>query len=114
MAPELGLTALAEVKRVIDGDTLDVELRIPVRVRLLDCWAPERRTPAGVASTQQLQRMAPAGGLVVVHVPTQGADSVQDVFTFGRVLANVWPEGADESVSQAMVATGHATERKRD
>jgi len=29
---------------VVDGDTITVELKIPVRVRLLDCWAPETRT----------------------------------------------------------------------
>jgi endonuclease YncB( thermonuclease family) len=113
--PPLGLTARATVERVLDGDTLDVVLQLPVRIRLLDCWAPEIHginKPEGVASKQQLERMAPVGSHVRVQVPTSNADALGDVLTLGRVLGNVWREGDDESLSQLMVAAGMATTEK--
>jgi len=44
LTPSLGWTTRASIERVIDGDTLDVTICRRVRVRLLDCWAPELRT----------------------------------------------------------------------
>jgi endonuclease YncB( thermonuclease family) len=115
--PPLGLTARAIVRRVVDGDTVDVALTIPVRVRLLDCWAPEitgSEKLAGEASRQLLEKMAPMGSVVRVHVPTGDVDALGGVLTFGRVLGQVYREGDDESLSELMVAAGMATESKGD
>ena len=113
MTPELGITARAVVNRIVDGDTLDLELRIPIRVRLMDCWAQERDSPEGLQAMMHLQRMAPDRSSVIVHIPTQRAHNLKDVFTFGRVLGRVWREGDDESLSEAMVASGYATREKQ-
>lgn len=110
--PELGLTARAAIKRVVDGDTIDVELRLPCRIRLIDVWAPEQDTSEGKKATQQLELMAPEGGEVVVQIPTSEANSVKDVFTFGRVLGWVWRRGDEESLNSLMVRSGHALEAK--
>jgi len=113
--PPLGLTARATVERVLDGDTLDVVLQLPVRIRLLDCWAPEihgAEKPQGIASKEQLERMAPVGSHVRVQVPTGKADALGDVLTLGRVLGHVWRDGDDESLSELMVAAGLATTEK--
>ena len=110
--PEVGLTARAVVKRVVDGDTLDVELRLPCRVRLLDCWAAEDDTRKGQKATKQLSLMAPEGAAVIVQIPTTEAHNVKDVFTFGRVLGRIWRSGDEESLSSLMVRSGHATEAK--
>lgn len=114
-APPLGLTARATVERVIDGDTVDVLVRIPVRVRLLDCWAPEvhgAEANKGKRSKSQLETLLPVDSHVTLQVPTANVDALSGVFTFGRVLGNVWRQGDDESVSQLMVGMGMATQHK--
>lgn len=113
--PPLGITARAIVERVIDGDTLDVVLQLPVRVRLLDCWAPETHgisASAGDLSKRALQDLCPHGSRVVVDVPTERATQVSDVLTFGRVLANVFRDGDEVSVSERMVSGNYATRTK--
>ena len=114
-APPLGITARAEIERVIDGDTVDVVLRIPVRVRLLNCWAPETTgfdAVAGAKAKEQLCKLLPLGSHVLVHVPTAQVDALSGVFTFGRVLGDIYHPNDDESISQQMVRTGLATEAK--
>jgi endonuclease YncB( thermonuclease family) len=114
-APDLGLTARAIVDRVIDGDTLDVFITVPVRVRMIDCWAPEitgEQKPQGETSKALLEQMAPKGSSVRVHVPTTHIDALAGVFTFGRVLGEVWRQGDDESLSAMMVNAGAATREK--
>lgn len=113
--PPLGLTARAAVVRVVDGDTLDVMLMLPVRVRLLDCWAPEitgTEKLDGIAAKELLEKLAPVGSRVRVQVPTSEADALGDVLTFGRVLGNAWREGESESLSEQMVAAGMASTTK--
>lgn len=114
-APPLGLTARAIVDRVIDGDTLDVFITIPVRVRMIDCWAPEVRGGEkldGLASKALLEQMAPVGAEVRVNVPTTHVDALAQAFTFGRVIGNVWRIGDEESLSELMVSAGAATREK--
>ena len=114
-APPLGVTARATVARVVDGDTVDVLITIPVRVRLLDCWAPEihgPEQPNGERSKAALERLIPAGAEVEVHVPTDQASGFDSVLTFGRVLGHLWPSGGKRTVSDLMVEGGWATETK--
>lgn len=116
MQPALGITARAEVERVVDGDTVDVVLRIPVRVRLLDCWAPELHGDdrvAGNAAKVQMQKFLPVGSHVVLNVPTAKVDAMAGVLTFGRVLGHIYHPGKDESISVQMVRTGLASEVKQ-
>ena len=42
--PPKGITTDVKLIKVVDGDTVDVEITRKVRVRLLDCYAPETRT----------------------------------------------------------------------
>lgn len=115
MRPTPGLTARAVLERVIDGDTVDVSLLIPFRVRLLDCWAPELHgtdRDVGAMAKQMLQDLVPRGTRLIVQVPTGQADSADDVLSFGRVLGNVWREHDDLSLSEQMVATGLATKER--
>ena len=110
--PPLGITARAYVKRVIDGDTVELEIRLPVRVRLLDCWAPELRDAEGPESLAALLEKLPLGSKCVLHVPTKKARTVADVLTFGRVLGHVYRRG--DNVGAAMVAEGFATKTKQE
>lgn len=114
--PPIGWTTKARVVDVYDGDTITVEITRRVRVRLLDCWAPEVRTrnaaekKRGFASRDHLRRLIKPGDAVTLHVPTY--DDVGKAWSFGRVLGRVYRTGATVDVSAEQVAAGHATATK--
>ena len=121
-APPEGLTTDCEIVNIVDGDTIDVRLSYVVRIRLLDCWAPETRTrdlvekSRGVAAKKYMQALAEKESRVRLHVP--GGNSLADILTFGRILGRVWrldPETGqpeDRDLSEHMVDAHHATKRK--
>jgi endonuclease YncB( thermonuclease family) len=114
--PEPGITARAMVTEVIDGDTIDVELRLPVRVRLLDCWAPEpegeTRDAGLIARQAAVEYLMASAGEVLVEIPTKAAQGVTDVFSFGRVLGKIWPAGKRQTLGQMMIDGGFAMKDK--
>lgn len=122
--PTTGLTTRATVTRVIDGDTVEVEIRNRVRVRLLDCWCmesksdprlPEEQREAakarGLAARDNLKALC-EGREVILHVPTDGSGDVSKLWTMGRVLGRVWVAGSDKSLNELQVESGHATVEK--
>jgi endonuclease YncB( thermonuclease family) len=118
--PQERLVTTARVKSVYDGDTIVVELTKEIRVRMLDCWAPEDRTKdadekiRGYAAKEFLQSMLEEGDVVLVDIPMTG--KLQDSLTFGRVLAYIYKDTDDDAVldniSAKMVEGGHATRTK--
>lgn len=119
-APEPGTTFDGTVVRVIDGDTLIVETTTSVRVRLLDCWAPESRTldldekTKGLKAKARLQELA-TGKPVRVQLPTHGGDLSESI-TLNRILGRVWliEDGAPglSDLSAQMVREGLALKAK--
>lgn len=114
-APSPGITARAHVARVIDGDTVEVELRWPVRIRMRDCYAPEltgSEKPAGEAAKQHLERILTSDQSVIVKIDSGHADNLADLMTFGRVLGSIYPHDSSLTAAQMMIAAGHATKEK--
>jgi endonuclease YncB( thermonuclease family) len=109
--PPLGVTSRAKCVRVVDGDTVDLEVTYKVRVRLLSCWAPEKNTEKGKKEHEDLDVLA-LGRECILHVPTEQARSVADVITLGRVLGNVWIDRHDESLSEWQVRKHNAATKK--
>lgn len=122
--PETGWTVRGVVVKTVDGDTIDIEVRQVVRVRLDQCWAPESkiddRLPkekqaaekaAGIASKEHLKQLAD-GKEVVLHVPI--GINLKDSLTLNRVLGTVWLKGSDKSLNQLQVEGGFATREKRE
>ena len=121
--PQPGWITVGKVVRVPDGDTVDVEIRRRVRVRLLGCWAAEsRRDPRiknridrdaaklrGIAAKEHLTRVA-LGKRCVVMIPTRADDDetsdVGDVFSLSRALGRVWVDGQDLSELLPIAAQG--------
>lgn len=126
-APSPAWTTRANVTRVIDGDTLEIEVRRTFRVRLLDCWCAEsRRDPRlpeskqsaekakGQAAKENLNSLA-NGREVIVSVPLSADGDLAKVWTMGRVLGHVWlADQPDKSLSVQQVEAGHATKEKRE
>jgi len=105
-----------KVTRVYDGDTIEVELKRTIKIRLLDLWCPEIRTRdadekrRGLLARDFLKGKI-EGKSVKVTVPIDGAGKFGDSMTFGRVLGHVTTEdGAD--VSEMMRLYGHGTAEK--
>lgn len=110
--PQPGYTADCTIYRVIDGDTVELEIKHRIRVRLLNCWAPESRTTdqeekvRGLAAKQHLIDLAKVGAEGTVSIPA-GYDLSQ-VQTLNRLLGYVWIKGQDKSLNEIQVQSGHA------
>lgn len=95
----------AEVLRVVDGDTLHLEVQLGFDVtrrdtfRLYGLNAPEMSTPEGVAARVWLEHQLTQGVLII----TTRRDKREK---FGRYLAVLWID--QKSVNEQMVAAGHA------
>jgi len=135
-APRAGIVLPCEIVEWHDGDTGTVRVTIDVRVRLLDCWAPEikgralreeerklspetqteilgqiaREKQRGLESLKSVSQIAPIGSRGQLEIPFAGAERSDDLFTMGRVLGRVWVNGKD--VSALQVNSGHATATK--
>lgn len=118
MRHEHGIKARARMHRVIDGDTVEVIVQYPVKIRLRNCWAPELNGDdkiAGQRAKEAVEMMAPSGTHLTVWIPTDEASSVGGVMTFDRVLGDVWIGEDEESLNEHLVQMGHATrEKQRD
>jgi endonuclease YncB( thermonuclease family) len=123
--PEPAWITPARVIRVIDGDTVEVEIRKTLRVRMLDCWAPEshrdgrvdesereEQKALGIASKKSLENYAQDRD-VILRIPTSNDGDMSQVFTLGRVLGELWlTSRPEESLSERQVRLGHATKTK--
>jgi len=127
VAPEPAWTTRARVLRVIDGDTLEVEVRRVFRVRMLGCWAPESkqdpRLPESKREAEKRRGLAAKANLihlaegkdVTVQIPLSPDGDVSKVWTMGRVLGRVWlVSDPAESLSERQVREGFATTEKRE
>ncbi len=100
-----GLIQTAVVTRVIDGDTIEVNLNGRLeRVRYYSIDAPEPHEPGGPAAQAYNEYLTRDG--VLLYPAPDGRD--RD--TFGRLLRNVYtPAGL--WIEASLVAGGHATWR---
>lgn len=106
--PPLGLTLPCEVVRVHDGDTAnEVEVTIRCQVRYLKCWSPELSEPGGRDAAASAKEAEGRRGRL--HIPLDGADNLADLFTFGRVVGEIWLDGEALSESERQVRTKHAS-----
>lgn len=111
-----GITFPAKITRVIDGDTLEVEVRRTIRIRLLNCDAYESRTRdmqekiKGLKSKDYLSQLA-LGKDATVIIPIDEGGKFGDSMTFGRVLGRVEIDEGD--LSQLMIDSGHAEKPKK-
>ncbi|EAP9248320.1 TPA: thermonuclease family protein [Escherichia coli] len=83
------------VIRVLDGDTIEVlQERQPVRVRLLNIDAPEKKQPFGRWSTNQLKALLAGQSVTVSYTQTD---------RYGRVLGRVVTANGTEANRQQVL-----------
>lgn len=97
--PALSADIQGKVVRILDGDTLEVlNMKRPVRVRLADIDAPEKKQAYGRWSTEVLKTLV-AGKSVTVRYNQRDR--------YGRILGQVYaPDGLN--VNRFMVRAGAA------
>lgn len=112
-----GITFPAKIVRVLDGDTVEVEIRRVVRIRLLDCWAAETRTTdlqekkKGLEAKEYLKELS-LNKDAVISVPIEADGKFGDSMSMGRVLGKVRIKEGD--LSEIMVEKGYAFKTKKD
>ncbi|EMN5850634.1 thermonuclease family protein [Enterobacter hormaechei] len=88
-----------KVVRVLDGDTIEVlQGQKPVRVRLSNIDAPEKKQPFGRWSSDQLKRLVAGQSVTVVFTHTD---------RYERVLGRVFTSGGKEA-NREQVLSGAA------
>lgn len=113
-APQPGWVTKAKVVEVYDGDTVTVEIKKRIRVRLLDCWAPEIRggttllRRSGYESRDYLKSLIDQKE-VILSIPAH--ETIGKSFSFDRALGLIYIN--DQSVSDLMVKAGYATKEKQ-
>ncbi|EAO8023262.1 micrococcal nuclease [Salmonella enterica] len=88
-----------KVIRVLDGDTIEVlQDKTPVRVRLANIDAPEKKQAYGSWSTNQLKGLVAAQPVTVTYAQTD---------RYGRIIGRVFTTNGTEA-SRFMVQSGAA------
>lgn len=111
--PPIGWTTPVRIVRVIDGDTVEVEITRRLHVRLDQCWAPESRTTdahekrLGLAAKANLEALL-AGRTATLYIPADRDQSISNVFTLSRVVGTIWTDDDPASVNRRQVDHGHA------
>ena len=91
----------AHVIRVIDGDSLRIEVRgIQVECRLLGIDAPEWNQPGGTEAKAFVEEWIADGGTIDLEYDKKRYGK------YGRLLAWIWRDG--HLLQEDMVRTGHA------
>lgn len=118
--PEIGWITPAKLVRVIDGDTVEVQICRTLHIRPLDCWCDETRTKDleekkhGIAAKRFLESVVKQNGRdVVVHIMGDPGEDVTKTFTMSRALGRVWLSDGRE-LSEVMREAGHATATKEE
>ena len=104
----------AIVRRVVDGDTMDVTLDLGFdilynnRIRLYGINTPESRTrdleekKLGLAAKDRVKELCPVGSSVIIKTTKEGRGK------YGRILGEIFV--GDVNINKQLVAEGHAVE----
>lgn len=98
----------ATVVGIHDGDTIKVRIEQVLSIRLKDVWSDELSEKNGQASLENLQKICPIDSKVLLQVPLE--TDISKMFTFGRVLGNVYKDGQD--IGERQIRDGFATKNK--
>jgi endonuclease YncB( thermonuclease family) len=108
------LTIPGKVIGVRDGDTITVEFKFQMNVRLLNCYAPELNTEDGKKAQKFLEDKINKNKEVQIQIPF--TNKINKSISLSRFLANVYQDidgdGIMDNLSEIMVKSGLAKEKK--
>lgn len=114
--PELGWVTDVKYIKNYDADSIDLEIRKKIRVRLLDCWAPE------IKSKDQYKKEIAKEGRDFVNsvlssakeirlfIPTEQSGDFSHLMTFDRLLGYIWVDG--KNLNELIVKNEFASSKK--
>jgi len=106
-----------KVNKIVDGDTIDVDIDLGFdisftsRVRLAGIDTPESRTTdkrekaLGLEVKEHLKHLLANAKSIVIRTEKMDSDE-----KYGRILAWLFIDGAEQSVNHALIAGGYAWE----
>ena len=106
--PRQGVATEAKVVRVIDADTLEVEVKRTIKVRLLGCNVPDKDKEISAKAFKHVTQILDAyDNKVLLFVPP-GRSSLRlgDIHSFERILGEIWING--NNLSETLIACGFA------
>lgn len=103
------------VDRVVDGDTVDVDIDLGFgvwlkkqRIRLMGVDTPEKRTrdelekQFGLLATSVVEGFCPVGGKILVETVLDGKGK------YGRILGTLWVENNTLNLNQYLIENHYA------
>lgn len=117
--PIPGICVDGKVNRIIDGDTVEVEITRKIKVRLLDnedynnkkFGCAEINTYDGVMAQAYLNGLI-GGKTVRVFIPTKENEVLLDFHTFDRILGDIFLD--ELNVSQALKDAHYAKRNQKE
>lgn len=91
---EEGVCLDAKISRVLDGDTVEVTICMPLRIRLLGVDVAEKNTELGQAGKKFVEQFT--GEVCKIYVPLN-SKNILDATQLGRVLGQIWINGKNLS-----------------
>jgi endonuclease YncB( thermonuclease family) len=92
--PKEGFTTKAKLLRVIDGDTIEVEVTRRFPLRLIHPEkrfnAPELSTKEGVEAKEFVEGYCYGASDITIFIPAGCSDVLTDINSFNRLLGEVW------------------------
>lgn len=107
-SPQLGIVVQYEITRVIDGDTVEGKVTIPLKVRLKDIDAPEPNEDGGPEATEFMIKHA-LGKKAILVVTSQGK-TLGSSFSFDRAVGEIWLK--DKRLGNMLIEEGLAEKVK--
>lgn len=99
-SPEPGLTVVAEVVSVHDGDTIKVRITREFDVRVRDIDTPELKSVEGKEVQKIVENLVRTAKKVIVFIPSNDPTKLMDFNSFNRVVGDVYLDG--ESLAETV------------
>ena len=92
---ENGWGSDADITRVIDGDTIEVEVIRRFHIRLRDVDTPENNTLRGMKATNFVDRLLAdnSDARIQIFIPSNQAEKLMDINSFSRLVGDIYIDG---------------------